>query len=167
MKGGPLQKLVVLSVVWAVFAACAPVTGCKRPFGSSREEQDFLGAVQDGDLQAAREFVRRSVNVNARTDDGCAFGPLHIAVLKKPSNLAMVDFLVTHGADLDLRDSLGKTPLHYAATQRDDVDIVEFLLAHGADPHAVDQLGHSPLDVAQAMGCEQAIKAMRKYISSK
>jgi hypothetical protein len=56
--------------------------------------------------------------------------------------LPQLRVLVEHKADVNLRDSLGKTALFDAASIR-QWDAVDYLLANGANPKAVDQLGVS------------------------
>jgi len=49
-------------------------------------------------------------------------------------HLDVVKLLLEHGADPNVQDDEGETPLHHAAAWRDNVDIVRLLLEHGADP---------------------------------
>jgi ankyrin repeat protein len=67
-----------------------------------------------------------------------------------PNNfLAAVEYLVEeHGADVNLRDSWGYTPLHYAAS-RGDNEMIEYLVAQGADVRAITRLGQSTADMAR------------------
>ena len=60
-----------------------------------------------------------------------------------------VKYLVEeHGADVNLSDSWGYRPLHYAAS-RGDNDLIEYLVAKGADPTAITRLGQSTADMAR------------------
>ena len=67
-----------------------------------------------------------------------------------PNNfLATVRYLVEElGADVDLRDSWGYTPLHYASV-RGGNDLIEYLVSKGADVGAVSRLGQSTADMAR------------------
>jgi ankyrin repeat protein len=53
-----------------------------------------------------------------------------------------------HGADVDLRDSWGYTPLHYAAS-RGDNEMIRYLVTQGADVSAITRLGQSTADMAR------------------
>ena len=53
-----------------------------------------------------------------------------------------------HGADVNLRDSWGYTPLHYAAS-RGDNELIEFLVDRGADVGVITRLGQSTADIAR------------------
>ena len=60
-----------------------------------------------------------------------------------------VKYLVeVHGADVNLSDSWGYRPLHYAAS-RGDNELIEYLVAKGADVTAITRLGQSTADMAR------------------
>jgi ankyrin repeat protein len=67
-----------------------------------------------------------------------------------PNNfLNAVKFMVEEqGADANLPDSWGYTPLHYAAV-RGGNDVIEYLVTKGADVSATTVLGQSPVDMAR------------------
>lgn len=52
------------------------------------------------------------------------------------------------GADVNLRDSWGYTPLHYAAA-RGDNDLIRYLVSQGADVTVISRLGQSTADLAR------------------
>ena len=53
----------------------------------------------------------------------------------------MVQFLLEHGAEVDVRDKTGRTPLHGVH----DKEIAQMLLEHGADVNARNKEGRTPL----------------------
>ena len=57
-----------------------------------------------------------------------------------------MEILVAYGADLNVVDELGCTPLHVALTSH-RFWLVEPLLKHGSNPNAVDYKGSTPLHV--------------------
>ena len=67
-----------------------------------------------------------------------------------PNNfLNTVKYLVEeHGADVNLPDSWGYTPLHYASV-RGGNDLIEYLVSEGADAGAISRLGQSTADMAR------------------
>ena len=67
-----------------------------------------------------------------------------------PNNfLNTVKYLVEElGADVNLPDSWGYTPLHYASV-RGGNDVIEYLVSKGADVGAVSRLGQSTADMAR------------------
>lgn len=63
----------------------------------------------------------------------------------------MVRFLLSHGAECNLREKSGYTPLHWAASHG-NLATIEALFAAGADPNALDARGQRPIDVARTSG---------------
>lgn len=55
--------------------------------------------------------------------------------------------LLKHGADINITDKSGGTPLHFAACEGSR-KIARLLLAGGANVNAKDDEGRTPLDVA-------------------
>lgn len=60
----------------------------------------------------------------------------------------VVTRLVEAGADINVRDELGRTALMVAVDETYS-GIVKYLLEHGAEPNISDNDGDSPLDVAK------------------
>jgi ankyrin repeat protein len=67
--------------------------------------------------------------------------------------------LLEHGADPNIRDASGETPLHWAVGAG-HADVEELLLEHGADPNAQDAAGNTPLHVAAIGGIGDAAEVM-------
>ena len=71
-------------------------------------------------------------------------------------NVKVVEVLVTMGADVNLKDKSGFTPLHFAG----DAEIVELLVHSGANLDAKDEHGITPLHCATYHGNIEAAKAL-------
>jgi len=123
-------------------------------------------AVREGDLDMV-ELLIKYANPNIKNNKGLL--PIHYAkncqimtkLLQITKDLNIRDatllhnaakngckevakFLLDNGADPNVRDDEGRTPLHYAS----NVEVAELLLKHGADPNAQDNEGNTPLHVA-------------------
>jgi ankyrin repeat protein len=73
----------------------------------------------------------------------------------RTGNIEAVKQHLAAGTDVNVKDEVGDTPLHYAATKA----VAELLIAKGADLNAKNILGLSPLDEA---GGEVAV-LLRKH----
>ena len=82
--------------------------------------------------------------------------PLHWVAQRGLTN--GVACLLANGADPNVTDDKGQTPLHFIAQKGVGKNQVELLIEHGADPNARDDTGQTPLDYAK--------KAKRKTVAT-
>lgn len=76
---------------------------------------------------------------------------------RRPTQMAIVNALLAHGANLRAATETGNTPLH-AAARLGRHDLVYHLLAAGADPGIRNRQGHTPLDTARVAYLVQRLK---------
>jgi len=72
----------------------------------------------------------------------------------------VVEFLLEHGADPNIKNNDGSTPLHYAA---DNSKVVEVLLEHGADLNIRDKYGATPLHDAAENGHPEVVELLLEH----
>jgi hypothetical protein len=74
----------------------------------------------------------------------------------------MLDLVVkTHGPGLALRDTPNfNTPMHFAATQRNGLDLVKHLLDLGHDAAAANRFAWTPLDFARQLDNRAVVEAL-------
>ena len=63
------------------------------------------------------------------------------------------------GADVNVKNANGATPLHFAATK----EIAELLIAKGADVNVKDNSGYTPLDQANRYKQTETADLLRKH----
>ena len=87
--------------------------------------------------------------------------PIHDAVMN--GNIDEVQWQLDAGADPNLKNSKGATPLHYAASAGHN-DIVELLIERGANVNATDSgKGGTPLDYACWGDQEEVIETLNAH----
>ena len=115
-----------------------------------------------GKTDAARLLLDRGADVDAR-GAGWMIGPaLQSAISGR--HPAVVGVLLAAGADPNVRQALGWTPLHGAA-HNGDLASTRSLLAAGADPHAVNDEGRSVLELAVEAGDAPTIDVIRAAVA--
>ncbi|XP_068761626.1 homeobox protein Wariai-like [Montipora capricornis] len=91
-----------------------------------------------------KTLIDLGADVNAQTSPGKQ-GPLLFAA--SSNNYMVARLLLEHGADGNIKDQWGKTPLQKAVTQK-NVPLVELFLENKADVNIQDWLGVTPLHKA-------------------
>jgi uncharacterized protein len=81
--------------------------------------------------------------INAQELQNNGYTPLALAEFASDHS-KMIQLLIAHGADVNLRGITGTTPLFWAVL-RDQKEDLKFLLDHGADPNLANSFGDTPL----------------------
>ncbi|GAB6020036.1 Ankyrin repeat domain-containing protein 44 [Chamberlinius hualienensis] len=97
------------------------------------------------------EFLKSESDVNAVLDENDT-SLLHLAC--KLHKTSFVKFLIDRGADVNLKDKLGRTPLHYSAFNQNKCNMykcktVQHLLTSAATYNLLDSTGKTPLDIME------------------
>ena len=77
--------------------------------------------------------------------NGSGWTPLHWAA--KDGNVTIAQLLVSHGADVNVKDKAGQTPLHRAAYWG-KLQVVDFLVFVGANTALVDLKNQTAAQIA-------------------
>jgi len=105
-------------------------------------------AAAAGSKEIILYLLEKGADVNRIDDMG--FAPVHNAVLKKV-NSEILTLLLEHGANPDIKDPNGETPLFYAVRNRDP-EKVKVLLDHGARLNVTNNKGETPYIIGMQVG---------------
>lgn len=111
-------------------------------YGNKGKAPPLLKAVKAGDLNAVRLLVQHGEDINQITKIGDLKDCAILSALRFPKILA---FLIHSGADVNIRLSFRKTPLHYAANDETMIESIGLLLQNGAEVNAKDLFDVTPL----------------------
>lgn len=136
MKGGVSRAML-----------CGILLACAAPAAAQfSDSYNFLKAVRDADGDKAMEFLNKPGAPVLNTRDlGTGETALHISV--KAHNDNWVGFLLNKGANPEIRDRDGNTPLHDAALYADPTALA-YLISVKAKVNATNNRGETPLILA-------------------
>ncbi|XP_028851894.1 tankyrase, TRF1-interacting ankyrin-related ADP-ribose polymerase b isoform X2 [Denticeps clupeoides] len=129
------------------------------PARNSDVDYRFLEAAKAGDLDALKQLCSPQ-NVNCRDLEGRHSTPLHFAA--GYNRVAVVEYLLHHGADVHAKDKGGLVPLHNACSYG-HYEVAELLVRHGASVNVADLWKFTPLHEAAAKGKYEICKLLLKH----
>lgn len=134
--------------------------------GASFDELDdwgntpLLWSIANANNEMALEILNYQQNINAQDSLFSQNTALHLAIAKgyqnmsqdgqrlKVSNLKLVKRMVELGADVNVQNGNGNTPLHLACLRR-DILMVESILAKNPNIQSLNKEGKTPLQMLQ------------------
>ncbi|MEO6446991.1 MAG: ankyrin repeat domain-containing protein [Gemmatimonadaceae bacterium] len=115
--------------------------------------------VWDDDLATARLLLAHGANL-----DLTFHGETSLLYATRLRRTRMMRWLLRNGADVNLADVEGRTPLFHAVRRRFPLAQVEELLRHGADPARAAADGASPLSLVAGARAQDLARLLRKYV---
>ncbi|MCB1552797.1 MAG: ankyrin repeat domain-containing protein [Xanthomonadales bacterium] len=123
------------------------------PNARNADGDTALGSVSCVDLRSAELLIERGAQVDI-ADDVVHYTPLHHCADR--GEVAVIELLIAHGAEVDAARKDGSTPLHDAA-EGGRREAVSALLRHGASPVLRDDRQRTPLFRALDRGVNNVI----------
>jgi ankyrin repeat protein len=106
-------------------------------------------------------LVRRKVPINLRAGEDLDT-PLHLA--SKNGDYDVVRFLIDNGADINIQNARGETPLFRAVgNENTRLDVVEYMVTHGAVVDTADKNGSTSLHEAAKVASGSTIDVLVKH----
>ena len=130
---------------------------------AARDQRGYTAlheAIWQFHLDVARALVDAGADANAVSASDILsqhWTPFYMSVYFNPAN-ALVDDLIAHGANVNIPDDSGWTPLHVVAAH-DNLEMARKLLEYGADIGARDHQGATPLQLARTEAMRQLLMA--------
>jgi len=133
-----MRLYAVMAVLCLIASPLAAANVATVPVSTA--DRELLIAVSQGQVAYAEKLLKAGANVNT------AHPPLQLTPLLAASELSfdMVKLLVARGAEVNVHDRDGLTPLMRAITLR-DLRMATLLVDAGARINATDQRGHTAL----------------------
>lgn len=146
----PSPKVAAVLVAW-------PKTDVEPR--TAEDESPLMIASLNGDLELARQLVRRGAHVNKP-----GWTALHYAATN--GHLAVMSFLLEESAYIDAEAPSGATPLmmaaHYGTPQS-----VKLLLDEGADPLLKDRRGLTAIDFANRANRAESAELIATHVRNR
>ncbi|XP_017339679.1 poly [ADP-ribose] polymerase tankyrase-2 isoform X3 [Ictalurus punctatus] len=127
--------------------------------GNLDTDRQLLEASKSGDLETVKKMCTLQ-NVNCRDAEGRQSTPLHFAA--GYNRVAVVEYLLQHGADVHAKDKGGLVPLHNACSYG-HYEVAELLVIHGAVINVADLWKFTPLHEAAAKGKYEICKLLLQH----
>lgn len=133
-------------------------------YPNKKEEQpdgDYaLNLVLNRQLDEYKELISRYPHLINMKDKEHGNVALHVAASR--GDMGLATFLISRGADPNVRDIFGNGPLHYAI-DKGKKSVAELLLNNGANPNLQDFRGNSPIHVACTNNDVDGVKVMIQF----
>ena len=104
----------------------------------------LCNAVRSGNLRAVKEQLTNGIDINAKDSE---FGVTALAWAVLLNDMEIAKFLIEKGADVNMKNRDGSTPLHSAAFLG-RAEIAKLLIQKGADVSPKNYRDETPLDVS-------------------
>jgi ankyrin repeat protein len=123
-------------------------------------------AAYAGNFEVVRILIEYgAADINARDSGGST--PLLLA--SEGHNFkdgSVLRSLLEHGADTNVQNHFGRTPLHRASF-RGALEVVRLLLEHGADAEAKNHIDKTALQIAADEGHDEVVELLREHGASR
>ena len=125
-------------------------------FDNKMQTTPLHKAVQEMNVEIVKVMMHHDVRVNGVEDVGL---PAPILLAASTKDKAMAAVLLEKGAEVDVRDKSGLTPLHRCQSRSGGIEVAELLLDRSPSIlDAVDKSGKTALFMATEMGNVQMVQ---------
>ncbi|MDJ1138799.1 ankyrin repeat domain-containing protein [Marinicella marina] len=158
MKTSVMIKIMSMVSI-ALCLLCSTVHSQNTDNDSDLNTYEFLKYAASGDLNSVQNSLASGVDINAR-DRVFLATALHNA--SSQGHVHVVDWLISHGANIEQQDYQGATALIWSAYNGKFRPLISLLKA-GANPNHIPQQGPTALIAATQSGDIKAVNALLEY----
>ncbi len=116
---------------------------------------NIVQAVRENEWQEVERMIK-DWNINRQDPLGrTAF----FEAVRKRHDLSRLEFLIAHGADINIKDRFGNTAFHYVTT----AEQLEWFIRHGVDINIRGRYGNNLLQCAIQHGLNELADALLKH----
>ncbi len=135
---------------------------CTLSFFGGCKGKPIHRAAYEGDLEKVKKIIDRNPN-QINVQDASGYTPLHLASGK--GHIEIVEFLLNHGADIELEIFNRDTPLLVAAryARHGQYETIKTLLEHGAKVNHKDKHDRAALHDAAMYSGKEVINLLISY----
>jgi len=162
-----LRKIILPTTLLFVFLFVVP-NQIKAQISGFFDENDAIGisplmnAAIGEDVSVVSFFIKSNPTIINQKNIGGATA-LHIAARK--GNLEICKILIENGANVNLVDNDGWSPLMRAVTSK-NLDLVKMLLGKGVDVKQLNSVGESPIIISAYSECSECLKQILSSYNS-
>lgn len=103
------------------------------------------------------------LKLGADTNMPDASGYASVGLAAEEGHVQVIHALAEHGADVNMANKDGETPIKFIAAQSGHANVIRTLAQHGADVNTLGKEGMSPVFVAAANGHTDVIRALAEH----
>lgn len=121
--------------------------------------EEIQKACRVGDVETLQRILSQDPSLLNMVDSKLRWSPLYRTVIC--GHIEATEFLLKQGADPNIKNNLGETPLHQAA-ENSQAKLVKLLLKYKADPNTQQNDGNTPLHQSSYKGDESIVSMLLK-----
>jgi ankyrin repeat protein len=126
--------------------------------GATIDALQLYGAATYGDAALAELLIDRGAHLDDLTGGET---PLHSAIGE--NHIDVAELLIGRGANVNIRNTSARTPLHFLASLADEEKLAELMIKHRAEINPRDKNGMTPLGFAVNKGRVHVAEALRRH----
>ena len=122
--------------------------------------EEIQKACRVGDVECLENILSEHPKLLNSVDSKLRWSPLYRTVIC--GHIEATEYLLKKGADPNIKNNLGETPLHQA-TENSQAKLVKLLLKYKADPNSQQNDGNTPLHQSSYKGDESIVAMLLQF----